>query len=332
MSNRFSYVHASSWEEATALLAGEEHGVVAKGAGVDLWDLIKEGISRPELVVSLLGIPGAKHITKSDKTLTIGAMATLAAIGSHPDVMKEVAALAQAAGSAASPAIRNAATLAGNLCQRPRCGYFRSLSHPCLRKGGGRCFAQDGHHQNHAIFDTDGCIATGASSLAPALVALEASVVVRGPGAVSRTLPVEKLFLHASQNPTQEVDLRRGELIEQVSIPLTGAVSVYHKTRARDGFDWPMVEVAVAVRTDRQKTITAARVVMGAVAMVPWRAVDTEKVLIGSKLTEDIVRKAAKVAANGATPLRDNGHKVVIARSTVGKALEKVSQSINGAP
>lgn len=320
-----------SWDEALAALADGEPGAIAKGAGIDLWDLLKEEIVKPDLMVSLLNIPGAKDIAKSDNTLVIGSMATLQMIADHTDVIQVAPSLAQAAGSAASPAIRNAATLAGNLCQRPRCGYFRSLLHPCLRKGGGRCFAQDGHHQNHAIFDTEGCIATSASSLGPVLVALEAMVSVRGPGGASRTLPVEKLFLMASQNPTREVDLRTGELLERVSIPLAGTINAYHKVRARDGFDWPMVEVAVGVRIDSRGIITSGRVVLGAVAMVPWRAFETEKLLLNTKLTNDVIRKGADVAAAGARPLRDNRHKVDIVRSAVRETLEKVRRIVDGA-
>lgn len=319
--NRFEWMRATNWAEASKACAPGAALVLAKGGGIDLLDRLKEGLDAPERVVSLLEISGAKGIElRPDGSVSIGALTTISDIAEHPEIRQRFLALAEAAGSLATPAVRNAATLGGNLCQRPRCQYFRSALHPCLRKGGGGCFAIPGDHRMHAIFDNAVCAAVAAPSTAAPLVALGAQVVVQSHGKPARSLPIETLFVPSSEDPRREVSLGPGELIERVNIPSGRWKSAYQKAQHRESFDWPIVEVAAALQLDKSK-ITDARVVLGSVAMTPRRATGVEKALVGATAGEQNFRRAAKAAGQGATALPGNRYKLPILEELVARAL-----------
>jgi xanthine dehydrogenase YagS FAD-binding subunit len=324
--NRFEWVRASSFAEASELIAKGGPLTQAKAAGIDLWDRMKEGLDQPERVVSILEIPGGGAITvRPDGSATIGALATISEIAEHAAIKQRFSALAAAAGSLATPSIRNAATIGGNLCQRPRCHYFRSAAHPCLRKGGGGCFAIPGDHRMHALFDNGVCAAVAAPSTAAPLVALGAEVVlVRG--AQSRRLPVEELFVPSREDPRREVRLGPGELIERIEIPAGDPRNAYDKVTHRESFDWPIVEVAVALRIGGG-AITEAKVVLGAVAMTPRRAAESEKILRGAAPGVALFAKAAKAAAAGATPLPLNRYKLSVLEALVARTLAQAVET-----
>lgn len=319
--NRFEWVRVTSWAEASRAVARGAPRVLAKGAGVDLWDRIKEGLDAPERVVSLLDIPGSRAIeVRPDGSASIGALATLTEIAEHAAIRSRFPALAEAAGTLATPAIRNAATLGGNLCQRPRCQYFRSELHPCLRKGGGGCFAIPGDHRLHAIFDNNICAAVAAPSTAAPLTSLGAEVVITADDKPARRLSVEALFVPSSEDPRREVRLEAGELIERVEIPAGAWRNAYLKVHHRQTFDWPIVEAAVALRLEGAK-ISDARVVLGAVAMTPRRAAHAEKALKGAAPVAATFARAAKLASQGATALPRNRYKLPIVEALVERAL-----------
>jgi xanthine dehydrogenase YagS FAD-binding subunit len=322
--NAFEYVRATSWEEAQRALAEGGPGALAKASGIDLIDRMKEGLDAPGRLVSTLSIPGSDAIEVGKSgAVVVGANATLTAMAEAAELARRFPALVEAAGTAANPNVRNGATLAGNLCQRPRCHYYRSLLHPCLRKGGGTCYAQAGENATHALFDNRGCAAVTASSMAIPLVALGAKARVRGADGVSRELPLADLFVPASEDLRREVRLGPTELIEAVVLDGPELRSAYGKVRPRESFDWPIVEAAVAVRSEGGR-VADARIVLGAVAMVPWRAKDAEAALVGTSGDADTRALAVARALAGAEPLSGNGHKVDIARALVGRLLTRV--------
>ena len=293
-----------------------------KAGGVDLVDRMKEGLDSPERIVSIAGIKGLDGIALGSPT-RIGALATLAHIADHPELKRVYPGLADAAGGAATPQIRNMATLGGNIAQRPRCWYYRSADFDCRKKGGNDCYAQDGENRFHAIFDTDlVCVCVHPSATATALVAYDASVEIVSPKG-KRTVRLEELFLKPVSDPTRENHLQPGEIIEAVVIPApgSGARSAYRKLKEKDTFDWPLVETCVALELSGG-AIQKARVVLGHVAQVPWRSKEAEAVLTGGKPSPELFAKAAAAAVAGAKPLSKNAYKVRLARVTLERTLK----------
>jgi len=222
------------------------------------------------------------------------------------------ASAADAAAAAATPQIRNAATLGGNLAQRPRCWYFRREDFRCRRKGGSECFAIDGQNEMHAVFDNDLCAIVHPSATGTALTALGASLLLRGPSG-ERAVPVEDFFVRPQVDVTRENVLRPGELIVEVRVP-AGRRSGYVKLMEKQSFDWPLAEAAVALGDD-------PRVVLGAAAPIPWRARAAEALLRGKRVDDALATQAAEAALQGAKPLQHNGYKVPILKTAVRRAL-----------
>ena len=301
-----------------------DDAVIVKGGGIDLLDLMKEGLLQPRRIVNLRGIVGLNRIVEDkDGTLRIGALATLAQVSQHPLIRQRYTALADATQSSASPQIRNVATLGGNLLQRPQCWYFRSEHHHCTRKGGAVCFAFGGENQYHAIFDQNGCAIVHPSTAATALVALGATVeLVNGEGS-RRTVLLENFYLRPDQNIHRENDLKPGEVLSAVLMPklATGTRSVHLKQGQKDSFDWPLADVAVSLACDANGLCEKASVVLGAAAPVPYRAKAAETVLLGKRLQELIARDAARAALTGATPLSKNAYKLPMFEALVRRAI-----------
>jgi xanthine dehydrogenase YagS FAD-binding subunit len=292
-----------------------------KAGGVDLVDRMKEGLDSPERVVSIAGISGLDRIAIGSPS-RIGALATLAHIADSADVRRAYPALSDAAGGAATPQIRNMATLGGNIAQRPRCWYYRSADFNCRKKGGNECYAQDGENRFHAIFDTDlVCVCVHPSATAAALVAYDASAEIVSPRG-KKTVKLEALFAKPVSDPTRENHLAPGDIIEAVTLPAPspGARSAYMKLKEKETFDWPLVEAAVALDLSGG-TIRSARVVLGHVAQVPWRSKEAEEVLNGAKPTPEVIKKAALAAVSGAKPLSQNAFKVRLARVMLERTL-----------
>jgi xanthine dehydrogenase YagS FAD-binding subunit len=292
-----------------------------KAGGVDLVDRMKEGLDSPERVVSIAGIAGLDGIAIGSPS-RIGAMATLAQIADHAELRRVYPALADAAGGAATPQIRNMATLGGNIAQRPRCWYYRSGDFNCRKKGGTECYALEGENRFHAIFDTDLiCVCVHPSATAAALTAYDASAEIVSPKG-KRTVLLTDLFLKPVNDPTRENHLQPGEIIEAVSIPApaAGARSAYSKLKEKDTFDWPLVETCVAMDVSGG-AIRNARVVLGHVAQVPWRSKEAEAVLNGGRPSPELFAKAAAAAVAAAKPLSQNAYKVRLARVILERTL-----------
>jgi xanthine dehydrogenase YagS FAD-binding subunit len=252
--------------------------------------------------------------------------ATLAEIEQHPVIQEKFPVLAQAASSAATPQLRNMGTVGGNLCQKPRCWYYRNKLFPCWLKGGEQCFAEDAENRYHAILGADRCHAVHPSDLAPALIALDATLRVVGPG-LSGEISVEELYRKPTASRRQMTILGSSELITEVRVPVpkANARGIYLKAMERQSWSFALVSVATQLSFAGER-IADARIVLGGVAAIPWRAKDSEKILAGQKFSEELVARAAEAAVAGAQPLRDNRYKVPLARGLVKRALMSLAR------
>jgi xanthine dehydrogenase YagS FAD-binding subunit len=301
-------------------------GRVAKAGGVDLVDLMKEGLAAPDRVVSLSAVTELRGVRPTQGGgLAIGALTTLAEIAAHEAIRSKWTALALAADHAATPQLRNMATLGGNLVQRPRCWYFRSEEFHCRKKGGAKCFAQDGQNQFHAIFGNRLCAIVHPSTPSTALVALGAKVHLAGPKK-RRSVDIEDFFVDADTDLKRENVRRDDEIITHVELaPLgDGWRSVYRKQQHKQSFDWPIADVAIAAKMDGD-VCEEARVALGAAAPVPLRAERAERAIQRQRLTPDVRETAAHAAMRGATPLPMNGYKVAVFETVVRRLLEELA-------
>ena len=295
--------------------------------GQDILTTMKDYITRPTRVVNLKGIKGLDKIESDGKGgLRIGALVTLTQLEESPLVRRSFPGLAEAAHSVGSPQIRNLGTVGGNLCQRPRCWYFRLDEVICLKKGGTECYAATGENKYHAIFGGGPSYIVHPSDLAPMLVALGASVSVAGADG-KRTIALEKFFtLPSDGNLRRENVLKNEEIITEVVVPASkfGAHSTYLKFKERDSMDFAMTAVAAAVTAGANKTVSEARIVLGGVAPIPWRVPKAEAALVGKTLSDDVLMNVAKVALEGAEPLAKNAYKIPLTQTLVRRALARV--------
>lgn len=319
---RFEWSDARSLDDAVAQLDGKS---IVKAGGVDLMDRLKEGLDSPSRLVNIRTIPGLDYIREDAGWLRIGPMVTMATIADHPVIRKNYTALADAALEAATPHIRNMATVGGNLLQRPRCWYFRHEDFHCLRKGGDRCYAQDGENEYHAIFDNEVCAIVHPSATAVALTAMGAKLQIRGKKG-SREVALDDFFVRPEQDVTREHTLAPDELLTEIRVPAPSAStrSAYVKVGQKESFDWPLAEVAV-VLDQRCDTVNRASIVLGAAAPVPWRATDAEKVLAGKGIDQESARGAAAAAVRGATPLSENAYKIPMFEAVVRRTIMKAA-------
>ncbi len=313
----FRYVRPSSLNEAVKELASPDARVHA--GGTDLLGCLRDGVMPARKLVSIGRIKELRGIAPAAGGLRIGALATLAEIAADRTVIERYPALAQAAASAASPQLRNQGTLGGNLCQRPRCWYFRG-DFQCLRKGGEKCFAPGGENEYHCILGAAGCYIVHPSDTAPALVALEARARIAGPKG-TRTVPLEAFFQGPASEIAKETVLEPGEILTEVLLPAAAGVrSSYRKVRTRGAWDFALAGVAVALKGTRER-VDSARIVLSGVAPVPWRATAAEKALAGKPVNATTATQAAAGAVQGAEPLSGNAYKVELARGVVEEAL-----------
>ena len=327
MMNNFAYAKASSlaqaseWANTTAadLSNGSEpvaEATLVKAGGVDLLDMMKENLLTPDRIVAIHRIEGHRGIAPEE----IGCLVTLSELA-EAESLGAYTALRQACEHAATPQIRRMATLGGNLMQRPRCPYFRSEYHHCLKKGGNTCFALNGPSELHAIFNNTTCAFVHASSIATALLAFDATVVTN-----QRELPMDEFFVTPDQAIDRENVMEAGELITSVRLNPTERVSAYQKTVPRDSYDWAMCDVAIsAVREENR--LRDYRVVLGAVGPRPFRATAVEELLHDKALTARLIEQAGELATQGATPLAGNAYKVPMLAATVRHVLEALASA-----
>ena len=318
--NRFEVIKPSTIAQAKDALL-EKTPSLYKAGGIDVIDHLKERLEQPQRVVDLKSLPGMTDIrVEADGSLRIGALAKLADIAADPRIRKSHTALA---GETASPQVRNVATLGGSVLQRPRCWYYRLEQYQCLKKGGEVCFAVGGENRYHVIFGGGPSYAVHPSNSAVALVALNASFVFDGPKG-QRTVPAQDFFQLPSKSATVENILQWGEILTEVRVPAAMGKSIYDEVRERQAFDWPLVSMAAVVRAEGG-VVKEARVVLGAVAPIPWRSPRTEAALVGRALDETTLMDAARAAIVGAAPLSDNGYKVTLVQALVRRTLAQLA-------
>ena len=328
----FEWVSPASVEEAVGLLrsapASSDVDEAARplAGGQDLLTTMKDYLTRPVRVVNLKGIRGLDRVEGDGrKGLRVGALVTLAQLEEHAVVRRDFPGLAEAAHSVATQQIRNLGTVGGNLCQRPRCWYYRLEEAVCIKKGGSECFAATGENKYNAIFGGGPSYIVHPSDLAPVLVALGASVNVAGPDG-RRTIPLEKFFtLPGEGSVRRENVLKNDEIITEVSVPASpfAARSTYLKFKERESLDFALSSVAAAVELGPDRRVRQARVVLGGVAPVPWRVPKAEEFLKGKALDADALAGAARLALEGAAPLSKNAYKVPLTQALVRRALAK---------
>ena len=316
--NNFEWTQPETVAEALAAL--DHGGAMPLAGGVDLLDRLKEGLEAPSRQVSVRKLAGLADIAIDAGGARLGANVTLARLAADPGLRASHPLIGDAAGHAATPQLRAMATLGGNLAQRPRCWYFRSEAFACRKKGGTVCFAHDGDNQLHAIFGNQLCAATHPSTVVTALIALGARVAIAGQHA--REIDLASFFVAPEADLAREVDLVPGELITHVIVPPTpGNVrTAYTKQVAKQSFDWPLVDVAVALAMDG-RVCRQATIVLGAVAPTPRRATEAERALTGVTVDVMAAERAAHAAIAGATPLSGNDHKVQILEVVVARTI-----------
>jgi xanthine dehydrogenase YagS FAD-binding subunit len=326
----FEWTNPATVNEAVKMLRVTSTGDIDEAprpiaGGQDLLTTMKDYTSRPTRLVNLKNIRGLNSITLNARSLTIGALVTLAGLEEHAGVRKSFPGLAEAAHSIATPQIRNLGTVGGNLCQRPRCWYFRLEEVICLKKGGSECYAASGENKYNAIIGGGPSYIVHPSDLAPMLVALGATVTVAG-AAGKRVIPLDKFFTLPSEgNIRRENVLKNEEIITEIRVPASPLAvrSTYLKFKERESLDFALASAAVAVQLGANRDVRDARIVLGGVAPIPWRVPAAEKFLIGKSLAPDVLAETAKIALAEAKPLEKNAYKVPLAQTLVRRALAK---------
>lgn len=318
---RFAVVAPADLASAARMLAEPNRSALA--GGVDLLDLLKQELAAPAELVNLKALGGLDRIESvPGGALRIGPLVTLNQLAASPAIRERHAALADSTAQAATPQVRNLATVGGNLAQRPRCWYFRNPDIVCLKKGGTKCYAVAGLNRYHAILGGGPSFIVHPSNLAPALIAYDAAIALRGPDG-ERKISVGDFFTLPKVDPRRENVLKPGEIIAAIEVPAPppGARAAYLEAREKQSFDWPLAAAVAILASNRAGEVAYARIVMGAVAPIPWRAPSAEKVLLGAKLDRALADRAAQAALAGAAPLAHNAYKIPIARAMVRRAI-----------
>ena len=318
----FSYARPKALGDALKLL---KNGTIALAGGTDLITLMRHGLAEPDALVDLTGIDGLRGIARErGRGIRIGALTPLADVESSAELMRALPIVAESLRDAATPQIRNMGTVGGNLLQRNRCWYFRDEGVQCWLKGGKRCFAVDGENRYHAVIGAHECWIVAPSDLAPALIACDAEIDLAS-SLGKRRVPLATFYIAPSGKQRKEHAIRKGELITSVRIPEKALErrGTYVKAMERKAWSFAIVSVAAAARV-RDGKASDVRLVLGGVAPMPWRVPAAEKVLDGTALDDNACLAAADVLLKDATPLRDNGYKVTLARELVRRALRSL--------
>jgi xanthine dehydrogenase YagS FAD-binding subunit len=293
--------------------------VAIAGGGSDLLGQMKERLATPDVLVNLKAIKGLDRIAvERDGSVTIGGLTTLDTIAHDATIRSRYAVLAEAAESVATPQIRNVATVAGNICQRPWCWYYRN-GFNCLKNGGNTCYSVSGENTFHAIFGGGPSYIVHPSDTAPALIALDATFHVSGPSG-ERRVAAGDFFVLPKDDVTRENVLRDGEMLTSISLPAARGRGAYHKIMDREAWTHAIVSAAIALEM-KDDVCTRARLVLGGVAPIPWRLSAVETLLTGQRITGAIADRAGELAVEGARPLAKNAHKIPMTRAMVARGV-----------
>jgi len=319
----FEYANPSTLQEALSLLSPNWGDADVLAGGTDQISLMKDFIHTPKRVVNIKSIKELGAIHHSSQGLRIGATVTLDELASSQAVRAEYPALFTAALGVASPQIRNMGTVGGDLCQRPRCWYFR-MGYGLLALKDGKSLVPNGDNRYHAIFGGGPAYFVSASGLGPALSALGAKVKLQS-ATGSRTIPVEKFFVAPGNDASREIALTPNEILTEVVVPpARGQRNATYEVWQREAMDWPLATASVVLDM-HGSSVRHARVVLGHVAPIPWTATKCERMLAGKSISEEVIQQAAEAAVDGAQPLAGNGYKVQLARVAVKRALLEAS-------
>jgi xanthine dehydrogenase YagS FAD-binding subunit len=314
--NKFAFVDCTSVDQALSQFGD---GAMVKAGGVDLLDLMKDDIISPSKLINIRNIDSLRGISAGKDGLHLGPLSTLSEIAAHPEIRKNYTALADAAGHAATPQVRNMATLGGNIMQRPRCWYFRSTDFDCKKKGGGsdQCHAHSGENQYHAIMNNGTCAMVHPSSTAVSLLAMNAQVELTSKQG-KRVVAMSDFYVPPEKSLINETAVRPGELITGIFIPAPerGTRSAYQKYGDKESFDWPIADAGVVLVLDGTQCQKAS-IVLGVAAPTPIRSQAAESILTGKTIDEATARAAAKAAMEGATPLSQNGFKTQLFQTAI---------------
>lgn len=323
----FDYVSPTATKQVPDLLGKSWGEVEVLAGGSDLLSLMKDEVTTPKRLVNIKRVAELHGVGNDPNVLKIGALTTLAEIAINPRVRETYPTLAAAAGDAASPQIRNVATLGGNLCQRPRCWYFRSGHGLLAQTKDGKSMVLQGDNRYHAILGNNGpAYFVSPSTFAPVLIAYGATVQLFGPKG-AREIPAEKFFVIPRSEQEREHDLRPDEIITGIVLPgksPAGLRASHYEVRQKEAFDWPYATAAVAL-TMNGSTVQSARVVMGHVAPIPWVSTEAAQVLAGKAITQATADQAAQAAVAKAKSLGHNAHKIHLARVAVKRAILKAA-------
>jgi xanthine dehydrogenase YagS FAD-binding subunit len=315
--NNFEYVNATSLDQATAALGNSWADAVVLAGGTDLISLMKDYVMSPKRVVNIKNIKELGGIGKTQKGLRIGATVTFDELAANATVRQEYPSLHAAVMGVTSPQIRNMGTVAGDLCQRPRCWYFR-LGHGVLAMKDGKSLVDGGENKYHAIFPRGNAKFVSASSLGPALVALGATVKIASAQA-TREVAAADFFVAPAANDGREIVLRPNEIVVEINVPAAGKNATY-EVRHKDALDWPLATASVNL-TMRGNNVDRAKIVLGHVGPVPVDAAAAANSLAGKAITEATATAAGEAAVQGAQPLSQNAYKIQLVRVAVKRAL-----------
>jgi xanthine dehydrogenase YagS FAD-binding subunit len=317
----FQFGKPASLEQATAFLAKGNPNVFIMGGGTDLLGEIKEGIIEPDVVIDLKAIPGLAFVKKEKDGIAIGALTAVTELAEDPLIKQDYRVLHEAANVVASPQLRNVGTVGGNLCQRPRCWYYRDAQRVCNKKGGNACFAEKDRNKYHAIFGGGICYAVYPSDLAPAFIALDAKALIASPEG-EKIVPLAEFYMPPIVNVRKENVLTGKDILKEVRVPppRKSERSAYVKFMERGSWDFAVVSAAVKAALSGS-TIQDIRIVCGGVASIPWRLKKAEDGLKGKKATEAEARKAARAALADASPLSENQYKVALLETIIARAV-----------
>jgi xanthine dehydrogenase YagS FAD-binding subunit len=314
----FEYANPTTLQEALGLLSTKWGETDVLAGGTDQISLMKEYLHTPKRVVNIKNIKELEGVQKTADGLRIGALVTIDELAKNADVKAGYKSLADAAMGIPSPQIRHMGTVGGDLCQRPRCWYYRQ-GFGLLAMKDGKSLVPGGENKYHAIFGGGPAYFVSASSLGPALVALGAKVkLVSAKG--NREVPVKSFFVVPKDENTREIALRPDEILTEIIVPAGAPQSSTYEVRQKEALDWPLA-VASVVLTMKGTSVASAKVVLGHVAPTPWEAAGAEKALVGKTITPATAEAAGKAAVEGAQPLSQNTYKVQLAKVAVKRAL-----------
>lgn len=318
----FEYASPSSLKEATALLGSSWAEAQVLAGGTDLISLMKDYVETPRRVVNIKSIKELGGISSSKGGLRIGALVTFEELMNNAAVRTQFPSLVSAVRGVTSPQIRNMGTVGGDLCQRPRCWYYRT-GNGLLAMKDGKSLVPEGENRYHAIFGSGPAYFVSPSSLGPALVALGAKAkLVSAQG--SREVTLDKFFVSPANDTSREIALAPNEILTEIVIPASGMKNATYEVREKDALDWPLAVASVALKM-KGDTIESAQVILGHVAATPYVATGAAQMLAGKTITEEVAEQAGQAAVAGAKPLSDNAYKVQLAKVAVKRALLEAS-------